>query len=190
MNRRTALALAGGSLAAALAGCSGGGETPDETPTPRDTDAPTETVTPEPTPQATDSGTETPGSVEEITGEPTETLEQYVTAIANDDAQTAIGLVHEDGEQTEADVANDLSYFSERSVRLVETGVLDVQEGDVVVRGILEASPEGSDETTRIGIQMLLRRGGPDDEWLIYNARGYRLSDGQGETETEAGGSG
>jgi hypothetical protein len=205
MKRRTALALTGGTLTSALAGCLGGDsddDTPDDAPeetSPEDTPTatPTETEaeqddTPEPDdenseaePTATPDGTDDQGegdqSQSEIPGQPAQTLNEYVAAVNEGDAESALALVHEDGNQGEEDVASDIRYFERRDITLLDRTIIEAGDGEVVVRGVLRVGEEGSPDANRIGLQMRLRRG-DDDEWLIYEGRGYQLTD---ETETE-----
>lgn len=186
MNRRELFALSGGSLAAALAGCLGGDDSTEETPD----DAPTEQeptptpADPTPTPTETDGEdpTETPqenGDAQtpsEIPGDPAQTLDEYVTAIAQGDEEAALALVHEEGNQDEDDVSSDISYFEDRNIRIVDRTVIEAEEDEVTVRGVLETQVEGADKPNRIGLQMRMRRG-ENDEWLIYEGRGFQIDE-------------
>jgi len=202
MNRRTVLALTGGSVATALAGCLGSNadengndapesesdETPADTPTeePNDqnnTETPTDDGTdgqgedtPEPTP--TEDGTDAQ-SPADVSGEPKKTLDEYVAAVNDGDKERALALVHEDGNQDEEDVTSDISYFEDRDISVLDRTIIQVEDGEVVIRGVLQVGEEGADDSNRIGLQMRLRRG-ESDEWLIYEGKGYQL---EGESE-------
>jgi hypothetical protein len=208
MNRRTVLALTGGSLAVPLSGCLGndsdgnGDETPkteqDETPADTPTDESNDKGTDEPntgggeTPEETptDDGTDQQEPTEtddgespsDVSGEPKKTLDEYVAAVNEGDKERAMALVHEDGNQDEEDVTSDISYFEDREISLVDRTIIQVEDGEVVVRGILQIGEEGSEDANKIGLQMRLRRGETDD-WLIYEGKGYQL---EGESEEES----
>jgi hypothetical protein len=206
MDRREVLALAGGGLAAALAGCSGDASDEQEpTPEPGTGENGSDDATGTDDAAGTDDGTETgtepddgdgntddssevgDGGVEaDIPGEPLSTVEAYVAAVDSADEKAALALLHEDSEQEPSDVSRDLEFFSGAEVVLVAHGIVKYDDPDVVARGIIEVTRE-EEGSSRVGLELTLRQAA-DDRWLIVDGRATRLDDSGGDGSASLGG--
>jgi len=204
MDRRDLLALAGGSLAAAVAGCLGDDSTENvDTPEPTDTPADdpddasddgsdAEDGSPDGTGDDTgsggDDGTTGDDGSREIPGEPLATVDRYVEAIDNEDEEAAIDLLHEDSELTPENVARDIAFFAGADVTLVQRGFADFSEREITARGILDVQGKEEGPMT-VGLELTLKQI-PSGRWRIVDGRATRLDTGDSGQDDDQSGDG